>query len=286
MASTELLVSNPTLPERGSLSTTRHGISLLHCLPDSFHGIRHYGFIANGCRRTRCAIIRLLLVAMKPAPTAASGETTRPLPRFDPTVCPCCGGILRITATLPRRTPGRHDRSRIPHDDRMSPQHRSWQRRGISVDGRNNPHIVIFPTSPKSRRITPQHAQDADGRVYHLGQRRRLGLVFTDMAALHHTKPLTWNGLRDTNPTARGRVSGFAQSGFNEVAHRPKPDHHRRATLQIPPDSRRGDFVIQDAGWAEASIGCQDPIQTIFVSALLRRLRLAGHAGKRLHCSG
>jgi transposase len=37
----------------------------------------------------------------------------------------------------------------------MSPQHRSWQRRGISVDGRNDPHIVIFPTSPKRRSITP-----------------------------------------------------------------------------------------------------------------------------------
>jgi hypothetical protein len=75
---------------------------LLHCLPDGFHRIRHYGFLANGCRRTRLAIIRQLLVAMNLAPTAATGETTRPLPRFDPTVCPCCGGILRITATLPR----------------------------------------------------------------------------------------------------------------------------------------------------------------------------------------
>lgn len=75
---------------------------LLHCLPDGFHRIRHYGFLANGCRRTRLAIIRQLLVATKLAPTATAGETTRPLPRFDPTVCPCCGGILRITATLPR----------------------------------------------------------------------------------------------------------------------------------------------------------------------------------------
>ncbi|CCV11660.1 hypothetical protein MESS4_330209 [Mesorhizobium sp. STM 4661] len=57
------------------------------------------------------------------------------------------------------------------------------------------------------------------------------------MAALHHTKPLTWNRLRDTNPIARGRVSGFAQSDFNEVAHRAKPDHLRRATSQNPPDS-------------------------------------------------
>lgn len=66
---------------------------LIHSLPDGFHRIRHYGFLANGCRRARLAIIRQRLVATEPTPTAAAGETTRPLPRFDPTVCPCCGGI-------------------------------------------------------------------------------------------------------------------------------------------------------------------------------------------------
>jgi hypothetical protein len=75
---------------------------LIHSLPDGFHRIRHYGFLANGCRRARLAIIRQSLVATAPTPTAAAGEATRPLTRFDPTVCPCCGGILRITATLPR----------------------------------------------------------------------------------------------------------------------------------------------------------------------------------------
>jgi hypothetical protein len=81
------------------------------------------------------------------------------------------------------------------------------------------PHIIIFPTSPKSRRIPPSTPKDADGRVDRLAQRRRLGLVFTDMAALHHTKPLTWNKLRDTNPIARGprqRVRGVP-SMFNRL---------------------------------------------------------------------
>lgn len=75
---------------------------LIHSLPDGFHRIRHYGFLANGCRRARLGIIRQLLAETKPVPIATTGETARSLPRFDPTVCPCCGGILRITATLPR----------------------------------------------------------------------------------------------------------------------------------------------------------------------------------------
>ncbi|OBX17528.1 transposase [Erythrobacter sp. QSSC1-22B] len=75
---------------------------LIHSLPDGFHRIRHYGFLANGCRRARLAIIRQFLIAAMPASTAAASEASKPLPRFDPTVCPCCGGILRITATMPR----------------------------------------------------------------------------------------------------------------------------------------------------------------------------------------
>jgi hypothetical protein len=81
---------------------------LLHGLPDGFHRIRHYGFLANGCRRTRLATIRQLLIKATPAPVSADSEIIQPLrqfPRFDPTVCPCCGGALRITATLPRCRP-------------------------------------------------------------------------------------------------------------------------------------------------------------------------------------
>jgi hypothetical protein len=75
---------------------------LIHSLPDGFHRIRHYGFLANGCRRARLAIIRQLLIPTTPAPIVAISESVRPLPRFDPSACPCCGGILRITATLTR----------------------------------------------------------------------------------------------------------------------------------------------------------------------------------------
>lgn len=33
---------------------------LLHCLPDGFHRIRHYGFHANGIRCARLAVIKRL----------------------------------------------------------------------------------------------------------------------------------------------------------------------------------------------------------------------------------
>jgi hypothetical protein len=82
---------------------------LIHSLPDGFHRIRHYGFLANGCRRARLATIRQLLILTEPTATIAAEvrDTTVRLPHFDPTQCPCCGGILRITATLPRSRIGR-----------------------------------------------------------------------------------------------------------------------------------------------------------------------------------
>ena len=78
---------------------------LLHSLPDGFHRIRHYGFLANGCRRARLVTIRQLLAAANPVTDKADSEDIPSLPqrhRFDPTVCPCCGGTLRITATFAR----------------------------------------------------------------------------------------------------------------------------------------------------------------------------------------
>ena len=36
---------------------------LLHVLPDGFHRIRHYGFLANGHRAAKLALCRRLLAA-------------------------------------------------------------------------------------------------------------------------------------------------------------------------------------------------------------------------------
>jgi hypothetical protein len=74
---------------------------LLHCLPDGFHRIRHYGFLANGIRRARIAQIRHLIAEAPSEPTAPARSRLQRI-AFDPSICPCCGGTVRITATLTR----------------------------------------------------------------------------------------------------------------------------------------------------------------------------------------
>jgi hypothetical protein len=89
---------------------------LLHVLPDGFQRIRHYGFLANGHRKAKLALIRSLLDAAPPVarpetkttpgePAAATPGTTLP--------CPCCGGPMRIIEVLvdPRRRALRFDSS-------------------------------------------------------------------------------------------------------------------------------------------------------------------------------
>ena len=86
---------------------------LLHTLPDGFHRIRHYGFLANGHRTGKLALCRKLLDAQPQEPDAEQAEDAAPVhPRGR---CPCCGGTMIILATLPRSEPGRrsfrHDTS-------------------------------------------------------------------------------------------------------------------------------------------------------------------------------
>jgi hypothetical protein len=68
---------------------------LLHTLPDGFHRIRYYGFLANRQRAANLALCRRLLAA--PAPPAA---TDRPAPQATAQpcqICPDCGGrMLRL----------------------------------------------------------------------------------------------------------------------------------------------------------------------------------------------
>jgi Putative transposase/Transposase zinc-binding domain len=95
---------------------------LLHVLPDGFQRIRHYGFLANGHRKAKLAVIRRLLVmpaaspvdAAQPEPvvTGIPDQPTAAAPDTTP-LCPCCGGRMRITEVLadPRRRASRLDSS-------------------------------------------------------------------------------------------------------------------------------------------------------------------------------
>jgi hypothetical protein len=71
---------------------------LLHTLPDGFHRIRHYGFLANGHRADRLAVCRSLL----DLPPAAAEPIEDTVPPRQPERCPGCGGVIVRLAVLPR----------------------------------------------------------------------------------------------------------------------------------------------------------------------------------------
>jgi hypothetical protein len=78
---------------------------LLHTLPDSFHRIRHYGFLANGARGDSLALCRRLLDARDTGACEPVDNRTKddhPLTTADFAICPDCGGTMRRIATVPR----------------------------------------------------------------------------------------------------------------------------------------------------------------------------------------
>jgi len=78
---------------------------LLHVLPHGFQRIRHYGFLANGHRKTKLALIRKWLAV--PAPTLPADDAGTPAApeARSASPCPCCGGTMVITS--PGRTRAR-----------------------------------------------------------------------------------------------------------------------------------------------------------------------------------
>src|SRR3954447_7369481 len=81
---------------------------LLHTLPDGFHRIRYFGFLANTCRTTSLALCRSALGRAMERPEtsmadiadiAISSASIAP-------ACPECGSIMRFVAT-PLRAAGR-----------------------------------------------------------------------------------------------------------------------------------------------------------------------------------
>jgi len=80
---------------------------LLHTLPDGFHRIRHYGFLANGHRAAKLDLCRRLLAAPTPQPVPPAADYREQYLRLTGRsldVCPCCGGLMiRIGAIPPMR---------------------------------------------------------------------------------------------------------------------------------------------------------------------------------------
>jgi Putative transposase/Transposase zinc-binding domain len=75
---------------------------LLHALPDGFHRIRHYGFLANRRRADKLALCRQLLdVAV--AASLDDGEAQQP--HCGPDLCPSCGGPMEPIGSLPPSPP-------------------------------------------------------------------------------------------------------------------------------------------------------------------------------------
>jgi hypothetical protein len=78
---------------------------LLHTLPDSFHRIRHYGFLANGARGDSLALCHRLLDARDTGACEAADNRTkddRTPTAADFAICPDCGGAMRRIAIVPR----------------------------------------------------------------------------------------------------------------------------------------------------------------------------------------
>jgi hypothetical protein len=78
---------------------------LLHVLPDGFHRIRHYGYLANGVRVAKLACCRRLLAAPEPAPPPAAAnyrERYQQLTGRSLDLCPCCGGRMIEIGVIPR----------------------------------------------------------------------------------------------------------------------------------------------------------------------------------------
>jgi hypothetical protein len=73
---------------------------LLHTLPDGFHRIRHYGFLANGGRNDKIALCRQLLAVRHAPADREAGEDT--LVKCEIPTCPHCGGTMRRIGVIPR----------------------------------------------------------------------------------------------------------------------------------------------------------------------------------------
>ena len=93
------------------------GRFMTHVLPDGFHRIRHFGILANGCRRKTLEAARAVLGDTGPGPdahdaaSAGGADETGGEDAAEPLSCPRCGAQLRCIREIPaagkRPHPGR-----------------------------------------------------------------------------------------------------------------------------------------------------------------------------------
>ena len=79
---------------------------LLHVLPSGFDRIRHYGLFAGPGRAATIDRLRDLIAAASPGDQSLRGSGDAAADRADApasaTICPCCGGRMRIVETFAR----------------------------------------------------------------------------------------------------------------------------------------------------------------------------------------
>lgn len=68
---------------------------LLHVLPEGFHRIRHYGFLAKGERKENIERFRSMAEANQPDQSAHRKKSAEDLSSTKPFICPDCNGALR-----------------------------------------------------------------------------------------------------------------------------------------------------------------------------------------------
>src|SRR3954466_4445597 len=78
---------------------------LLHGLPDGFHRIRHYGFLANRGRAGKLALCRAIIAVADVAVPVGGGEERRQCADHAPDICPCCGGRMETIGSFARSRP-------------------------------------------------------------------------------------------------------------------------------------------------------------------------------------
>jgi hypothetical protein len=75
---------------------------LLHVLPGGFHRIRHYGLLANGCRKANLARVRELLRAVPAAHAQPQGSQAEVEPAKPCFFCLHCGAAMLVIQTFAR----------------------------------------------------------------------------------------------------------------------------------------------------------------------------------------